>query len=73
MAKEFQNLSPVIDMMLDEVSDEDKRQASLRVCEYAVGENNSHEVATELLSVLGLLDGEDLKSSVRKPRTKKEK
>ena len=72
MAKEFQDLSPVIDITLDRVSDEDKRLAKLRVCEYAVRETNSQEVATELLDILGLLDGEDLKSSHRKPRTKKE-
>jgi len=55
-------LSPVTSL-----KPEDERRASVYVAGYVKREHNgSHEVVKELLSMLGLIAGEELKSSRRK-------
>lgn len=56
----------------DELSDEVKRKASVAICAYAQRkEEEPFDTAKELLSMLGLLPQETLKTSIRPSRRKK--
>ncbi len=52
--------------LVEPLSPETEKAASVYVCDYALRTGKSKEETRELLSMLGLLPGEELKSSKKK-------